>query len=991
MNFRLVQDIRNLTLYQRLALSAVLVAGLLISALLYTLFSKQWKLQLKYEVDRLAEGRVDLLRSKIDQAQEQLQAIAVYFEIEDSVSRQEFSRFSRQALDRIPEIQALEWIPRVPHSYREDFEVSMRAAGFPDFEFREFDANKDLITAKRRDEYYPVYYVEPIEGNLAALGLDLNADASRRAAIKRAISTQKPSATAPVRLAQETGNQLGVLVFVPIFAPYSNESSAEVEGFALAVYRVGVILDSICENIGDWGLGVEVIAEDGTLLYEQSEGERSQEAIVWADDYSLAGEKWRIKIFTLDKFYSGRMNIQRFFLPLVSGFISLSLPVYLLMLMLRSKQIERKVVERTEALLIEISERKKAEEATKEAEEKFRSIFENAIDGIFQSTPEGRYLRVNPALAKMYGYASVSEFMGSMRDIAGQLYVDPSRRGEFISRLDETGYISDFVSEIYHKSGKTIWISENATVKRTSDGRILYYEGIVQDVTERRWIEAQLRNANTRLESKVKERTKDLANANERLQSEIRIREAAEAAADRANQAKSDFLANMSHEIRTPLNAILGYSQLLSAGANLSDKQVRQMRTISKSGEHLLSLVDEVLNLAKIEARQLELEMTTFDLNAMVEEISDYVRYKCRQKGIEFHLEGLGSSGLWVMADRTKLKQILINLLNNAVKYTDDGEVRLRVIPEGNYVYRFEVIDTGSGIPDESGPRIFDEFYQTDSLRREGGVGLGLSIASRLVKAMGSVLDYNSNPNWGSNFFFTIALSASRAETKLSHIDGIAASLLEGSRAISTLVVDDVDANREVLKEMLESIGCTVVIAASGLDAIERAQNRQFEIVFMDVRMSGMDGIEATAKLRELKTLENCRYVAVSASSFDHQMESYLDAGFDDFIAKPIKKARLCECIAQLTDATLQPAQSNPGDVECDLGDMFISETDRHALLDAARMHNITLLHRAVDELEERDGASAQKLCAKMRALIESIRIDELTTLLESLEERETV
>src|ERR1700677_2590487 len=276
------------------------------------------------------------------------------------------------------------------------------------------------------------------------------------------------------------------------------------------------------------------------------------------------------------------------------------------------------------------------------SEATYQSIVEHAIEGIFQTTPDGRYLLANPALAEIYGYGSVDELKGNVKEIARQLYVDPERRTEFIRQMDAKDAVWGFESQIYRKDGTVIWISENVRVIRDAAGGVLYYEGTVEDITERKRAEEELLRAKT--------------------------------AAEEANRSKSQFLANMSHELRTPLNAIIGYSELLREEAEDIDARnfVADLQKIEKAGKHLLELINGVLDIAKIEAGKMEIHTEAFDVAAMLQDVGATVAPVVEKKGNRFEIHCPANLGM-MHTDMTKVRQSLFNLLGNAGKFTENG------------------------------------------------------------------------------------------------------------------------------------------------------------------------------------------------------------------------------------------------------------------------------------------------------------------------------
>ena len=339
--------------------------------------------------------------------------------------------------------------------------------------------------------------------------------------------------------------------------------------------------------------------------------------------------------------------------------------------------------------------------------------------------------------------------------------------------------------------------------------------------------------------------------------------------ADAANQAKSAFLANMSHEIRTPMNAILGYAQILRDHASLSAEQRQAVEAIHTSGDHLLKLINDVLDLSKIEAGSMEVQPVDFDLSQLVEGLAAMFQLRCQQKGLGWRVEREGE-GWQVRGDESKLRQALVNLLGNAVKFTEEGEVGLRVRAQAAAGYYFEVHDSGPGIAPPQQAAMFEPFQQGVSGAHEGGTGLGLSIARRQVELMGGQLQLESVVGQGTRFFFSLPLAPAQGpvveetETRYRQVVRLAAGC-----APRVLIVDDVSTNREILAQMLARIGVQVRQTDSGAGALAAVRQERPDLVLMDIHMPGLDGVETLRRLRQEHG--SLPVAAISASVMEHE------------------------------------------------------------------------------------------------------------------------
>ena len=482
-------------------------------------------------------------------------------------------------------------------------------------------------------------------------------------------------------------------------------------------------------------------------------------------------------------------------------------------------------------------------------------------------------------------------------------------------------------------------------------------------------------------------RINTLRSENER---ETRVSEEARlkaAAAEEANQSKSEFLANMSHQIRTPMHAILGYAQILRRATDLSRVHRQAIETIENSGNHLLSLINEVLDLSKIEAGRMDVRRTNFDLNGLVQGIEVMFRLRSSQKGLVLHVELVGDDAVWVCGDEGKLNQVLINLVGNAVKYTQSGEVVLRVRDQGNDDYLFEVQDTGPGIPKSAQAAIFEPFQQgAEGQRAGGGTGLGLVIARRLVALMDGQLDLESELGQGSRFFFELHLPSAQADEarQARQVVGLASE-----QSVRALVVDDVQENRDVLRRQLSDIGVMVDQAAGGEEAIQKVAQERPDIVFMDIRMPEMDGVDATRQIRETMDDVDVKVVAVSASVLVHEQERYLNAGFDAFLEKPLQVDRLYNCLTELLGVTFvyaEPVLEREATPE-DWAILTLPEDLLDRLTSAARLSSVTDLEAYLEEVAQL-GEAGQHLARHLRALSQDLDMDAILTVLEGLRQK---
>jgi len=403
----------------------------------------------------------------------------------------------------------------------------------------------------------------------------------------------------------------------------------------------------------------------------------------------------------------------------------------------------------------------------------------------------------------------------------------------------------------------------------------------------------QLESYSRNLEDKVEERTVQLAEATRK--------------AETANEAKSAFLANMSHELRTPLNAILGFSQILTRSQTLAREQQENVSIISRSGEHLLTLINQVLDLSKIEAGRITLNPKNFDLYRLLDDIEDLLGLKAGEKGLQLVCERDENTPRYLNADELKLRQVLINLLNNAIKFTEEGGVSIRVRPQAiaegspNIELEFEIEDTGAGIAPEDIDSLFEAFVQTETGKQsQEGTGLGLPISRKFVQLMGGDITVTSTVGRGTTFKFNIeATIADSGDVESKQSKRRAIALAPNQPRYRLLVVDDKPINCQLLIKLLVPFGFDVREAANGREAVDIYTEWQPDLIFMDLRMPVMDGYEATQHIKAAPGEKPCPVVAVTASVLEEEKAVVLEAGCDDFIRKPFKDGEILEAIAR--------------------------------------------------------------------------------------------
>lgn len=520
-------------------------------------------------------------------------------------------------------------------------------------------------------------------------------------------------------------------------------------------------------------------------------------------------------------------------------------------------------IEEVSGISHDITEKKHWELALQESEEKFRNIFESFQDIYFRTDIQGRITMVSPSGFEIAGYLPEEVIGKHITDF----YVNPKRQNNLLKQLLRTGTVRNYENNLTLKDGSVMQSISNMRLIYNKEGKPMAVDGVVRDITY------------------LKKASEELYKAKE--------------IAERSLKVKESFLANMSHEIRTPMNGIIGMIDLLNE-TDLDTEQQNYLNTIKKSSETLLTILNDILDLSKIEAGKMQLRLTSISIEQTVEKLISLFYQQALNKNIELVYNIDPEIPKFILADETRLLQILSNLTSNSIKFTDDGSVTINVTKdrqEGKiFTLKIEISDTGIGISEENVGRLFKSFSQIDDSPRKSyaGTGLGLSISKELCKLMNGDIGVYSKMGEGSTFWFTFeARESKRGQTEtLNHQKtSIANNFKDYSPYI--LLVDDNSINQLVATEILKKSGCKVDVADNGLAAIAKVKENKYDLIFMDIQMPQMDGITATKEIKKMLIKNLPPIIAMTAYSMKEDKERFLLGGMDDYLSKPIKSETL--------------------------------------------------------------------------------------------------
>jgi PAS domain S-box-containing protein len=804
-----------------------------------------------------------------------LEGLASFFSANKEIIKKEFYDYTGYLM-RNSLIRSVGWVPVVSEKEKAGFEKDASKTWLSDFEIWQTDAKLGRVRASGRSIYYPIFFMEPFNGNESQIGYDLGSAEIQRVALETASRTGLETCTDPVALTQGTKSEKGLLLCRPI---YSTDGNKALRGFALEELPLGSLLKNAVEsNSSDIPIVLELLQlhpEKPAISLATVSVENETEykgSVSTLRPMFISGKTFAVVARPGAAFETLSPSRSGWISGLAGLIMTLAIVFMISLIINRREDLELMVLQRTGAL--------RASESLQ------RMLIDSISAGVLIIDADSHQIEiVNPFAAGLIGLPE--------KEIAGRVchdFICPNHEG-FCPISDLGQEIDNSERIILHYDGDRIPILKS--VKHlTIQGREKLLETFV-DITASKKAEEELVETNRRLEETIL------------LSNEMAIQ------AEMANVAKSEFLANMSHEIRTPLNGVIGMTGLL-LDTDLTDEQHHYAHAATTSAESLLSLINDILDFSKIEAGKLDIEILDFDLHSLLDDFSETIAFKTHEKGLELLCSIDPEVPALLRGDPGRLRQILTNLTGNAVKFTSAGEVAIRVSlsskTDEESLLRFSVHDTGIGIPEEKIGLLFNKFTQVDAstTRKFGGTGLGLAISKELVEMMSGEIGVISEEGKGSEFWFT-ARFGNQQRGALVEVQ-----LPADLHGIRILIVDDSAANREILMKRLAYWGMRPVETGDGalaLKALDKGieAGDPFRVAIIDMQMPGMDGETLGWAIKSDMRMADTKLVVMTSIGIRGDARRFRDAGFEAYLTKPARYQELFNILSVLMSDSISP------------------------------------------------------------------------------------
>jgi len=884
--------------------AAIALAGIAASVTVFIVASSSERARFEAAFLRDTASLVNAIQNSAHDSSLVLDALAAFHEGSADVDRQAFRSFVETLGHASRHMDTVAWIPRVSQSQRQSFENAARQSGMTNFRVIEQSPGGSSEAALPREEYFPIYYVEPQTENEAMLGVDLASNSVGREVIDRARDSGRIAASGPLSFGKEVAAAKDVLLLAPIYRKNSPVNSPDnrrrfLEGLYGAIASIGPFVEQSIAPLRSHGIDFAIfdvtVPDASTLLYFHPSRMRQKPAqppATLADLSSgyhhsailIFGQRtWNIQFVPVPERYAEEGTWVPWVLLLgalmLTGF-STAFVWHTVQASERARRYGAEQAKAKEELQREVEERKLAQEEALKMKALVDSILDNLPLAVFvKEAKELRFAYWNKTAEDLFGHAAA--------DAIGKTDYDffPKEHADFFTQKDRETLAGGVLAEIPEEpittksKGTRILHTMKVPILRP-DGAPLFLLGVTEDITVQKEAEAKLVLA-------VK-------------------------TAEEASRAKSEFLANMSHEIRTPINGIIGMTEL-ALQTTLTDEQREFLETVETASNHLLGVINDILDFSRMEAGKLEMISTPFSLRDTIAETMTTLAIQAHSKGLELLYQVQPDIPDPLIGDPGRLRQVLVNLSGNAIKFTSEGEVSMDVTldtdAEDNVVLHFAVTDTGMGIPRDKQDKIFQAFEQVDTsmTRQFGGTGLGLAISTQLVHMMNGRIWVESELGKGSTFHFTARFAVQSFAAKAAPQYDI--SMLKD---MPVLVVDDNATNRRILKQMLLQWGMkatTVESGPAGLKAMHEAVDRSepYSLVLTDAMMPQMDGFEFAQRVIEEGRLKSCTIMMLTSAGRRGDAARCMELGIGAYLLKPVKSSDLLYTILCVLRDDCQP------------------------------------------------------------------------------------
>ena len=831
--------------------------------------------KLQQELETTARSAIIQLENKIHSYIKEISTISKFYFAYDQVDRTNFKYLIGNILENSPEIYSLQWAPKMDINSLDKFIDQTKKEGI-NYQIKQYSSSKNLLQNKKKSIFFPIYYSESRDIKSDDLGYDIYSDPEFRDYIENAINTKLLQPSHVVNLTDNLASDKVIRFFEPVFHhnnyyDLQENLNSTIKGIIVGTFRINYLFSNFIGTLKEKGIEVEVTDSTSNKTKDvifTSIDNKSSYSLSTIDFISFEKKIWNVLFQQKTDYLVAKKEWHLWYL-LFAGLLFTAISAILTMVITGySENIEKLVTQKTKDL--------------KESETRFQLAVEGVREGIWD------WINVNenkvywsPQFYKLLGYEN-EEIESSYDKFMSLIHPDDSKiLTQTLAEHFKNNKPFDIECRLMHKTGKYRWFQARGLLTTNPDTGIKRMTGSITDVSDRKNAEIKLKTAKEEAES--------------------------------ATKMKSEFLATMSHEIRTPMNGIIGITELL-LDTKLTKQQQHYLNNLLTSAENLLDILNDILDFSKIEAGQMELEKLPFNLKKAVQEVADLLSPKAKQKGLNLWVNFEKDVPEHLIGDAMRIRQILHNLVGNAIKFTQNGGVTITVsnqpqykISEGKAMILISVKDTGIGLTKEQMKIIFNKFVQADSstTRKFGGTGLGLAICQKLVTLLGGEISVKSEVNIGTTFSFNMLLDIANDNTDISNIHPKQKISLDPDITgdIRILMVEDNRINAEIGKEMLEKLGCEVIVTQSGHQSYEILKtDRNFDLIFMDCQMPVMDGFETTAKIIEFENINNKKHIpiiALTANSLQGDKEKCIAAGMDDYLSKPVNQKDFAKIVSK--------------------------------------------------------------------------------------------